>query len=144
MDKLVALSWLIAVASIQAITAGSASAQSCNACGVVTSIQRSLQDEEWTPLGAMSSGPTLADAGATEARSAFAFGKEGSRGLVMVGAAGGAVYAKRPSSYKKPRWDVTIKMDDGTTRTVQQKYEPFIKEGDRVRVNGTQLELADS
>lgn len=144
MVKLAALSWLMVAGLLEASIAASASAQSCNTCGVVTSIRQSVQEEEWTPLGAMSSGPTLSDAGATEARSAFVFGKEGSRGLVMVGAAGGAVYAKRPNSYKKPRWDVTIRMDDGTSRTVQQKYEPFIREGDRVRILGTQLELADS
>jgi outer membrane lipoprotein SlyB len=92
----------------------------------------------------VSAGPTLSDAGSTEARSAFAFGKEGSRGLVMIGAAGGAVYAKRPNSYKKPRWDVAVKMDDGSTRTVQQRYEPFVREGDRVRIMGTQLELVAS
>lgn len=62
----------------------------------------------------------------------------------MIGAAGGAVYAKRPNAYQRPRWDVTIKMESGQTQVVPQSYEPLLREGDRVRVMGTQLELVDS
>jgi outer membrane lipoprotein SlyB len=115
----------------------------CNACGVVVSIQQSTEQEQWTPLGTVVPGGVSAQsAGGEEMRSAFAFGKDGSRrGIVLVGAAGGAVYAKRPNAYAKPRWDVSVKLDDGSTRVIQQRYEPSIREGDRVRVYGTQLEL---
>ena len=49
----------------------------------------------------------------------------------------------RPNAYEKPRWDVTVKMDRGGTRVVSQGYEPLLREGDRVRIFGTQLELVN-
>jgi outer membrane lipoprotein SlyB len=66
------------------------------------------------------------------------------QGLVVIGAAGGATSGKRPNAYEKPRWDVTVKMDRGDTRVLQQRYEPLLREGDRVRVLGTQIELVES
>jgi len=84
---------------------------SCDNCGVVTSIRTSYEEEQWTPLGVVAAPSSLTSG--NEGRTAFAFGSEGNRGLVLIGAAGGAVYAKRPNAYQKPRWDVTIKMDRG-------------------------------
>ena len=80
--------------------------------------------------------------GMTEGISQFQIGPQlKNQGLVIVGAAGGAADSKRPGQYDKPRWDVTIKMDRGPPRVVSQSYEPLLREGDRVRVLGTQLEL---
>jgi len=121
------------------------SAGPCESCGSIVAIRMSTQEEQWTPLGVVSPSAAPTSPGGTESRTAFAFGTDGSsRGLVLIGSAGGAMYAKRPTAYQKPRWDVTVKMDIGGTRTLQQRYEPLLREGDRVRVNGTQLELADS
>ena len=133
---------LFALAALAQVTPQSTAA--CDNCGVVMSIRTSTEDAEWTPLGVVSPGTSLTSPGGTESRSAIAFGSDGSRGLVMIGAAGGAVYAKRPNAYQRPRWDVTIKMDRGDTRVVTQRYEPLLREGDRVRVMGTQLELIDA
>jgi outer membrane lipoprotein SlyB len=138
----------IASALLPLLLAGVATAQltqsamtPCDNCGVVVSIRMLVQEEQWAPLGVVSAGGSPTGTGSGETRSAFAFGSDGSRGLVVIGAAGGAVYARRPNSYQKPRWDVTIKMDRGDTRVVQQRYEPLLREDDRVRGIGTQLEL---
>jgi outer membrane lipoprotein SlyB len=133
---------LAALALAPAGVAAQDAPDACANCGTVVSIQKSTEQEQWTPLGTVTPGALSPQAaGGGETRSAFAFGKEGNRGLVVVGAAGGAVYAKRPTAYEKPRWDVSVKLDTGGTRVVQQRYEPLLHEGDRVRIYGTQLEL---
>jgi len=139
MIRLLALAWLMTCASAFAQTADQPSA--CANCGVVVSIVRVVEQESWTPLG-VSSAASSATSGDVQGRTAFACGGEGKPSLVLVGAAGGAVYAKRPNSYQRPRWDVTVKLDTGATRVLPQLYEPLLREGDRVRVFGTQVELA--
>jgi len=114
----------------------------CANCGTVTGIDKTTVQEQWTPLGTVTPGSVSAQsAGSDEMRSAFAFNKQGGREMVFIGAAGGAVYSKRPNAYQKPRWDVSVKMDTGGNRVIQQNYEPLLKEGDRVRIYGTQIEL---
>lgn len=111
----------------------------CANCGTVESIRESTVKTGWTPLGASGTAgmrETAGDAGRVSTQYNFTSGN-----MVLLGAAGGAGYAKRPNSYERPRWDVTVRMDDGTRRTVGNDYEPTLREGDRVRIYGTQLEL---
>jgi hypothetical protein len=116
----------------------------CDACGVVISIQMTTQRTQWTPLGSGTPSTVTATGAPTGAVTQLAIGpKLQNQGLVIVGAAGGAMYARRPNGYEKPRWDVTVKMDRGGTRVVSQRYEPLLREGDRVRILGTQLELVN-
>ena len=117
-------------------------ADACDACGVVTSIALSIERQQWTPLGTTGVNTVTASGRATDATTQFSIGPQlKNQGLVVVGAAGGATYGKRPNAYEKPRWDVTVKMDRGGTRVIPQSYEPMLREGDRVRVLGTQLDL---
>jgi len=120
-----------------------APADACDACGMVLSIAQVTERQQWTPLGSTGGTNTASPTGrATDATTQFQIGPQlQNQGLVVVGAAGGASYGKRPNAYEKPRWDVTIKMDRGGTRVVPQSYEPMLREGDRVRVLGTQLDL---
>ena len=121
-----------------AVLCGSALAQErCDNCGRIDSIRTTTAKETWTPLGAqsMASGPTD-QPGRVTSQYNFSTGN-----MVLLGAAGGAGYAKRPNAYERPRWEIKVRMDGGTVRTVTHDYEPALREGDRVRVYGTQLEL---
>jgi outer membrane lipoprotein SlyB len=123
-----------------------ASAQdTCDNCGRIVSIKQVTVTTQWTPLGAMSPG-TLQPSGVGEqpgqVTTSYIIGKGGkNEGQVLLGSAGGAGYAKRSGSSNQQRWEVTVKMDKGPQRVLQQAYEPLLQEGDRVQVFGTQLEL---
>ena len=114
-------------------------------CGVIQSIAPVAERQVWTPLGSVSSGSlgVAGPSGASGTSTQMQFGPGlQNQGLVVIGAAGGAVYARKPNEYRRTRYDVTLKMDDGTTRVVSMSYEPlFVQEGDYVRVAGNNLEL---
>jgi outer membrane lipoprotein SlyB len=141
----------LAVPAALALVATMAFAQStqrppCDGvCGVIQSIAPVTERQEWTPLGAVSPGGSgITSTGgmsgtSTQIRIGPGFTNQG---LVVLGAAGGAMYAQRPGDYRRQRWDVTLKMDNGQTRVVSQRTEPLmVQEGDYVRVSGNSLEL---
>ena len=111
----------------------------CGQCGKVLSVKQTMVKEQWTPLGGGSSFGTDA-----RAATMFQIGPGlSNQGKVMVGAAGGAAYQKTPNAYEKPRWEVMVKMDNGQTRVTSLPYEPYVQEGDRVRLNGRNVELIE-
>ncbi len=133
-------SWLLAAGG-QAQTPAAVSSSSCSdfPCGRVESIVQVAVTEAWTPLGSTGTQPTGSRPG--EAVTVFQFGPGmTNQGMVLLGAAGGAVYKKTPNSYQKPQWQVTVKLDSGRTRVVTVGYEPYVREGDRVRVVGSNVE----
>jgi outer membrane lipoprotein SlyB len=111
----------------------------CGQCGKVLSIRRTMVKEQWTPLGGGASFNSDA-----RAATMFQIGPGlSNQGKVMVGAAGGAAYQKTPNTYEKPRWEVSVKLDNGQTRVASLAYEPYVQEGDRVRINGRNVELIE-
>ena len=117
------------------------------ACGVIQSIAPVTERQEWTPLGAVSpgasgiTGPSSMSGTSTQISFGPGFANQG---LVVLGAAGGAMYAQRPGDYRRQRWDVTLKMDNGQARVVSLRTEPLmVQEGDYVRVSGNSLELVN-
>jgi hypothetical protein len=130
--------------ALPASAQGVPGAADCGNCGTVQSISPVNVRQQWTPLGSMpeagavGGGPTGQPGSATMLSIGPGFSN---RGMVVVGAAGGAAYAQKPNEYQRQRWDVTVKMDSGPPRVVNLSYEPFVQEGDRVRVFGNQLEL---
>lgn len=111
-------------------------------CGRVVSITQGAVKNDWTPLGTTAVTPVGAQQG--RVTSTFQFGRGmTNEGIVLLGATGGAAYGKSPNSYEKPQWQVTVKLDSGRLRVVSVPYEPYVREGDRVRVAGNNVELVD-
>ena len=131
---------LLAVMTIVASAAALAQ-DSCDNCGRIESIRAVTERTSWTPLGAAATSPGTGEYNAQPGRVTQQYNFT-TGNAVLLGAAGGAGYARRPNAYERPRWEIKVKMDaGGGLRTVSQPYEPALREGDRVRVYGTQLEL---
>jgi len=65
--------------------------------------------------------------------------------LTIGGAAGGAFAGDAIEGHMKKHtaWKVTVRLEDGTTRTLQQSTQPPFAVGDRVRiVDGKTIERA--
>ena len=144
---------LLAVLLFLALGTGEALAQAsprpvCNGvCGTIQQIAPVAERQVWTPLGSVAPNSISQSGlgGATGSTTQMQFGPGFSnQGLVVIGAAGGAVYAQKPNEYRRTRWEVTLKMDDNTTRVVSMAYEPlFAQVGDYVRVAGNNIELVN-
>ena len=120
-----------------------AAAGDCDRCGKIESIRPVTAKDAWTPLGTVSATPlgegsATAPSGVTMFQIGRGFSKQGT---VVIGAAGGAAYRTRPPELNVKRWEIVVRMDAGDSRSVTQNYEPMLREGDRVRVMGNQLEL---
>jgi len=138
---------VLAFAGLAAATAPPVQAQNVSAdpecssfpCGRVETIRQTTVKQSWTPLGTGTSFDSD-----TRAVTSFQIGPGlSNQGIVMIGAGGGAAYKKTPNSYDQPRWEVTVKLDSGQKRVITVAYEPFVREGDRVRIAGNSLELVD-
>ncbi len=110
----------------------------CDRCGAVESIRQVVAKDQWTPLGSVPSSSDLGPTGVAVYQIGPGFSNQGQ---VFIGAAGGGVYQSRANQRNVTRWEVVVKMDDGSGRSVMQNYEPLFVVGDRVHVFGTQIEL---
>lgn len=105
-------------------------AATCPQCGVIESVRAVEVQGEGTGLGAVAGGVTGAVVG-----SQFGNGN-GRTALGILGAAGGAYagHTIEKNVRKRTSYRITVRMDDGTARTVYQSVPPGYGVGDKVKV----------
>ncbi|MBI2311151.1 MAG: glycine zipper 2TM domain-containing protein [Betaproteobacteria bacterium] len=102
----------------------------CENCGVVEGITVREQEGEATGLGAIAGGVAGALLGNQAGQG------RGKTAATVVGAAGGAYagHQVEKSMKKAKRYDISVRMDDGTTRIISQTTEPAVKVNDKVKI----------
>jgi outer membrane lipoprotein SlyB len=108
----------------------------CHDCGVVASVRAIEKPGDGSGVGAVVGGVA---GGATGSQ----FGK--GRGQIVgtvIGAVGGAIAGHQVERHvvrKQTLYEITVRLEDGTTRTIVQDTEPAWHPGDPVRVDGDEL-----
>lgn len=107
-----------------------AAAQSCPECGRVVKVNVVEVKGEGSGLGAIAGGVAGAVIGNQVGDGS------GRRIATVAGAAGGAYAGHQAEKYYKSgkRYDVIVRMQDGTNRTISYDKEPGFRAGDNVRV----------
>ncbi|TAK51304.1 MAG: glycine zipper 2TM domain-containing protein [Betaproteobacteria bacterium] len=111
----------------------------CTNCGTVTGVSEVEVKGEGSGLGAVAGGVAGAVLGSQ-------VGRGGTRTAAGVaGAAGGAYAGHQIEKHMKTKkkYDVGVKMEDGSLRTISFDAPPTWRAGDRVRVVDGKLELAN-
>ena len=109
-------------------------AAACAQCGVIEAIRTVEVKGQASGLGAVGGGVAGAVVG-----SQFGSGN-GRTALGVLGAAGGAYagHEIEKNLKKTTSWRVTVRMDDGTTRSLNQPTQPAFGVGEKVKViNGS-------
>jgi outer membrane lipoprotein SlyB len=102
----------------------------CIDCGVVESVTAVEQEGEGTGLGAVAGGVLGGVLG-------HQIGKgTGNTVATIAGAAGGAYAGHQVEKKvkKTKRFDIVVRMDDGSTRSFQRDTDPGLARGQKVRV----------
>jgi outer membrane lipoprotein SlyB len=114
-------------------------APSCANCGVIESVHAVEVAGQTSGVGAVAGGVAGGVVGNQ-------FGHGTGRTLLTIGGAAGGAYAGNAiekNMKKHTVWKVAVRLDDGSTRTLQLNAQPAFGAGERVRVvNGNALERA--
>ena len=102
----------------------------CASCGTVESIRMVELKGDASGLGAVAGGVTGAVVGNQMGRG------RGNTAMTILGAAGGAFAGNEIEKEAKKHYSyrVTVRMDDGSFRTLSQSIAPAVAVGERVRV----------
>lgn len=107
----------------------------CNDCGIVESVREVSTPAEGSGLGAIAGGVVGGLLGKQVGKG------NGSNVAAIVGALGGAYagnQAERQYRAEK-RYEITVRLDDGTTRTYTQETVPRWRGGERIRLSNGNL-----
>lgn len=119
-----------AAAHSESVAKKSEAAAMCPNCGVVQSVRAVEKASEASGLGAIAGGITGAVVG-------HQIGEGQGKSLATVAAAvGGAVAGNKieQNMHKTRTINVNVRMDDGTTQTMQLSTDPGLLPGDKVKV----------
>jgi outer membrane lipoprotein SlyB len=102
----------------------------CTDCGKVQAVRYVEEKGQGSGVGAVAGGVVGGVLGHQIG------GGRGNTVATIAGAAGGAYVGNKVEQNKntKSYWTVTIKMDDGPTRTFTYSNQPTVKEGERVKL----------
>lgn len=110
----------------------------CLDCGEIAAVNAVEQKGEGSWIGPVAGGVSGAILGKQVGKGS------GNTIMTILGAAGGAYAGHKVEQRVRTitRWDVVVRMEDGSTRTVSAAEQPLWRVGDRVRVNNGTLEPA--
>lgn len=126
-------------AMVVPVVAAEVTAPPCEACGVVASVQAVKAKGKPNYVGAIAGGVAGAALGNQ-------VGKGDGRTLATVlGAVGGAVAGREIEKQVRSdvRYDVTVKLDNGSTRTISYEADPGLAVGAKVRFDGDTLRMRE-
>jgi outer membrane lipoprotein SlyB len=112
-------------------------ARVCIDCGVIESVNQVKKAGEAKGIGAVAGG-----LGGAVIGKQFGNGR-GSTALAVLGAVGGAFAGHQVEKQVRSTtaYEVTVRMQDGSTRTVSQDSQPGWRPGERVRVDGNSISM---
>jgi outer membrane lipoprotein SlyB len=122
----------VADAAVPAVAPSTA----CDACGAVASVTRVKVKGKSNYLGAIAGGVAGAALGNQVGKGS------GNTAATILGAVGGAVAGREIEKNVKSgnRYDVVVKLDNGTSRTISYDNDPGIKSGAKVQFVGDVLQ----
>lgn len=102
----------------------------CLNCGTIESIVEKTQKGEGTGIGAVAGGVGGALLGSQVGKGS------GKTAATVIGAAGGAVAGHQAERYirRTSKWEIIVRMEDGTAREFDVASQPVWRVGDRVKV----------
>jgi outer membrane lipoprotein SlyB len=120
----------------QQMASAAGASSRCMECATVTGVQTVEVKGEGSGLGAVAGGVAGAVVGNQFGRG------DGRTVMTVAGAAGGALAGNELEKHARThkRYDVALRMEDGSTKTVSYKEMPTWRSGDRVRVVNDQIQ----